>query len=300
MDADELVALADALYAGPLTEFTVARDSAAARLKKDDPAAAAEVKRLRKPTLAAWALGQFVRREGGQVEALLELGESLREAQAALDGAELRALTKQRRQVVAAMTQQVRALAHQLRHPVSPTVAEQVETTLTAALLDARAAEALRTGLLISALRATGVEEVDVSAALAVPDALGFSASTVATDPGDAPVPPKLRVVPDPDAVAKQRRAAKQQVTEAERSLAKVLREQRSRDKKFAELEARALQVQARIDEIRRTLADLEDEADQVDAELADAEIARAESAEEVERAEAVRDAARAELDALA
>ena len=52
----------------------------------------------KKPSTAAWAVNQLVRHETEQVDQVLAVGEALREAQRTLDGEELRALTRQRRQ----------------------------------------------------------------------------------------------------------------------------------------------------------------------------------------------------------
>ncbi|MEZ5193813.1 MAG: hypothetical protein R2734_15820 [Nocardioides sp.] len=98
-------------------------------------------------------------------------------AQATLDAAQLRELTKQRRQLTAAVTGRARALAAEERQRVTVAVAEQVEGTLTTAMVDEGAERAVRSGLLVAALAATGVDAVDVAAAVALPAALGFTAS---------------------------------------------------------------------------------------------------------------------------
>ena len=126
-----------------------------------------------------------------------------------MSAGELRALTKQRRQVTAAVTQQARHLAAEAGHKVTQAVADQVEATLTAAMVDADCGRAVRSGLLVAPLQTTGVDavgEAALAAALALPEALGFSATArEAPEPG----PPSLRVVPDPDAGAKARAAAR-------------------------------------------------------------------------------------------
>src|SRR5262252_2567546 len=75
----------DGLYAMPLDEFTAARDELARRLRGDgDREAAGEVKALRKPSLAAWALNQVRHREPSRVKELLAAGTKLQTAQAQL------------------------------------------------------------------------------------------------------------------------------------------------------------------------------------------------------------------------
>lgn len=69
------------LYGLPLGEFTPARNALAGRLKKaGDRDAAAEVLALVKPTPAAWAVNQLLRRERGAFDALLAAGERARSA----------------------------------------------------------------------------------------------------------------------------------------------------------------------------------------------------------------------------
>ena len=60
--SDELLEIADGLYGLPQDEFTPARDARAKELKADKDLAAA-VKKLKKPSVAAWAVNLFVRRE---------------------------------------------------------------------------------------------------------------------------------------------------------------------------------------------------------------------------------------------
>lgn len=283
--------LADELYGLVPGEFTPRRD-ALVREHKGDREAAAALKALRKPSLAAWVVNLLVRRDPDQVDQLLEVGAALREAQASLDAAQLREFTKQRRQLTAAVTTAARRLAREEGHRVSESVAQQVEGTLTAAMIDADAARAVRSGLLVQPMSATGVDRVDVAAALALPEALGFSASPV-----EAPRPgrPALRVVPDPEADDKALAAARERLAEARRDLAAAESEHRGAGEEAERLEAQMLQLQARADELRRALAQVEDELEETDAELEDAEDSVAIHAGSLEEArEAVRQAHRA------
>src|SRR5690349_19128420 len=163
--AEQLLGIADELYALPQDEFTPARDAKARELKADKELAAA-VKKLKRPSVAAWVVNLFVRRETAQVEQVIAVGEALRQAQEGMDAAELRALTKQRRQLTAAVTQQARSLARDEGVKVTQAVADQVEATLTAAMLDPDCAKAVRSGLLTASLSSTGVDTVDVAAAV--------------------------------------------------------------------------------------------------------------------------------------
>ncbi len=295
----ELLAIADELYALDLADFTPARDARAKELKGTDLAELAKpVKALRKPSTAAWVLNLLVRHETEQVEQVLAVGAALREAQASMSGEELRALTKQRRQLTAAVTSQARAVAKERGLRVTDAVADQVEATLTAAMVDEGCAKAVRSGLLVASIEATGVDDVDAGAAVALPEALGFSA---APRESVAPPPkrPKLEVVPDPEADAKVRRAAEEKLTAAESELEDAQGELDEAGEEVARLEARGLQLQAEIEELRARIAALEEEHDALDEELAEAEDAREEAQSAVADRTRARDAARAALDKL-
>jgi len=291
-----LLEVADELYALGLAEFTPARDARAKELKGEDKELAAQVKALRKPSLAAWVVNLLVRRETGQVEQVLAVGEALREAQQNMSGEDLRALTRQRRQLTAAVTTRARALASEHGVKVTQAVADQVEATLTAAMIDPGCARAVRSGQLVAALAATGVGDVDLARAVATPGALGFAATPA---PDEPPHRPDLHVVPDPDADTKARAAAQEELDSAELVVAEAAEAHEAAAAEVAELEARAMQLQAEIDELRGRLARLESRFEQVDEDLADAEDVRAEAEASLADATRDRDAAAAVLERL-
>jgi hypothetical protein len=291
---DDLLAIADELYALPLADFTPARDARAKELKGTD--LAPKVKALKKPSLAAWVVDLLVRREAEQVEQVLTVGAALREAQAAMSGEDLRALTRQRRQLTAAVTQQARSLAGDAGVKVTQAVADQVEATLTAAMVDETCAQAVRSGLLVAALSATGVDEVDVAAAVAAPEALGFTATP---REAEVPGPPDLHVVPDPDADRKAVAAAKEALAGAEAALEQAQSGFDAAVTDIAQLEAKSMQIQSEIDELRRRLSDLESSYEEVDDELADAEDVKSEAEEALRTATQARDKAAAKVTSL-
>lgn len=290
-----LLDIADELYALPLAEFTPVRD-ARAKLLKGTPLAP-QVKALRKPGTAAWVINLLVRREAAQIDQVLGVGAALREAQQAMSAVELRALTRQRRQVTAAVTTQARRLAGEEGLRVTEAVAEQVEATLTAAMVDEACGRAVRSGLLVAALSTTGVEPMDpadLAVSLAVPEALGFMATErEAVVPG----PPDLHVVPDPDKAAKARAAAEERLAVAVEEYDAAGATHDEAVEEVARLGARSLQLQAEIDELRRSLADLEEQSDGVEEEIAEAEEVRDATAADLRTAAAERDAAQAALD---
>ena len=149
MDVEQI---ADGLYGLPPPEFTAAREQAAARSRAaGDPATADRVHRLRRPTLAAWLANLLVREHPEELRGLLELASGLREAQARLDGDQLRELTQRRRAVVAALTSQAGQAATRAGLSVGEGPLGELEQTLQAALTDPAVADAVASGRLTSA-----------------------------------------------------------------------------------------------------------------------------------------------------
>lgn len=296
-DVDQLLAVADEVYGLPLAEFTAARDEQAKSHRGTE--LAKRIKALKKPSTAAWVVDLLVRREPDQVDQLLNVGAALREAQQALSAGELRELTKQRRQVTAAVAQEARrhALVEGLK--VTRAVADQVEATLTAAVVDAECGRAVRSGLLVKPLATTGVGSVpdgELAAAVALPEAVGFTASP---REAAAPARPDLHLVPDPDAAEKKLVLARQRLEEATTAHegATAAHDEAAGD--VERLSARELQLQAEADELRRKLAGIEDELEEVDDELADAQQVRDEASAALRTATAERDAAAGAVEQL-
>jgi len=275
--ADPLVAVADGLYGVPADAFTDARNAAAR--DTGDKELSRRTKALRKPSTAAWAVNLLVRREAGQIDQVLALGASLREAAESMQGEELRALTRQRRQLTSALATTARSLAREVDVRLSQAVVDQVEGVLNAAMLDPVAADVVRSGLLVKAFTSTGVSQVDVDAVVAVPAAIGSRATPV-----ERPKP-ELRVVPEDDELKRAR--AQDAVDQAAAQVDAARGEADEAARALADLEARRLQVHEEIDELRRQLADLACAADEVEEEIAEAAEARDETAGRLAEAEA-------------
>lgn len=156
----DLDSVADELYALPLADFTGGRNAYAKRARAEgDRALAGEIQQLGKPTTAAWLVNQLSRRLGAELEPLIDLGRDLRQASANVSGEELRALTRQRHQVVSALVQQVRRLGAEDGARVSDGVAEEVRRTLDASLADPEVAEAVMSGRLSRPVEYAGFGE---------------------------------------------------------------------------------------------------------------------------------------------
>jgi hypothetical protein len=149
------------LYGLAPEEFTAARNLAAKAA--GDGRVAEAIKALRKPTLAAWLANQLVRADPDGVHQLTELGELLRRAHLSADGPALRRLTPQRHELVRSLVTIARDKERAEGRTVTAAVTERLTETLDAALVDADAAQLLRTGQLISALRHVGFGVVDES-----------------------------------------------------------------------------------------------------------------------------------------
>jgi hypothetical protein len=266
---DELTAIADALYAGSADDFTDARNRAAKDVGDKD--LAAQVKKLKKPSVAAWAVNLLVRRESEQIDTVLGLAGQLRAAAEALDGEELRALTRQRRQLTTALASSARSLARDAGVRLTGPVVDQVEGILTAAMLDEVAAQVVRTGRVVTAFTSTGVSELDVASVVAVPESLDVRATPVAGDAEESE-PVALHVVPDGGA---KLAAAEDALEEATQHVTAAERELSEAESVVEELNARRLQLQGDADELRRKLAAIEDDVDQVDEDLEEAEDTR-------------------------
>jgi hypothetical protein len=189
VQATNLARVADELYTRAPSAFTAARDERAAEARASgDAGLAAEIRKLRRPTVSAWLVNLLAREAPGQVGELLELGASLREAQQALAGERLRDLSAQRGRLVTALVQEAKRLAAQAGQPVSAQVEREVQDTLEAALADPDIAEAVRSGRLIRALSYAGL-----GGGIGVGDAVAAWAA-----PGQQPAPARPEREPRP------------------------------------------------------------------------------------------------------
>jgi hypothetical protein len=298
MSEEDLLQIADRLYAEPLSGFTAARDAAAraaAAGEDADKGLAARIKSLKKPSVAAWALNRLVRRESDQIDQVLVLGDSLRAAAESMSADDLRSLNRQRRQLTNALAGAARDLAREQDVRLTAAVVDQVEGMLTAAMLDQVAARVVRSGLVLTAFTSTGVSELDVDAVCAVPTALGGDVAHRAARTERAA--PSLHLVPEDERV--RREAAQDAVDEARRTVEESRAELADVDETVATLRARRLQLQGEIDELRRRLATLEDDVDGVDEDLEEAEGAREDAEVVLEEAESELVAAQRALDLL-
>ena len=140
------------LYRSAPEGFIAARDRLAKRLREDGrDADADEVKKLRRPTVAAWALDRLADVAPDEVDALLDAGAELARAQrATLSGRDpqaLREATAKRRDLVGELTRTATDALRDAGRSPDPHL-EDIRGTLEAASVDDETGERLRTGTL--------------------------------------------------------------------------------------------------------------------------------------------------------
>jgi hypothetical protein len=159
------------LYGLPLERFVAQRTALSRELRAEGRRAeAAEIARLRKPSVAAWAVNQLVRTQGASVRELFGAGDRLREAhQRAVsgrgDGEALRAAAEQERAAVDALVSAARGLLTSDGHELSPAIVDRVSETLHAGALEDHARDQVRDGRLERELRHVGLGDPSVAGA---------------------------------------------------------------------------------------------------------------------------------------
>ena len=266
MDFDTV---ADELYAGEPAEFISARTAAVKAAKADgDKALAARIGELRKPTAAAAALNGLARSDSTALASLAELGERLRDAHTRLAGDDLRALSRERAELVRAVQRELPSL--------SDPVMREVEATLEAVTSNPALAAAALAG------RLTSVANQDVDQWLSLP---------VSTAPAPAarrppklvekaePAPPrrasKASQVSEPSKAEEKERLAREEAerVRAERQrlhhVASQLEKERSvADRELATARRVSEQFTARVDDLRKRLEEAEERADRATADF--------------------------------
>src|SRR5512138_261937 len=124
---------ADHLFRLPLSEFTTARNTLAAKLKKDGNSQESDrIKGLSKPPVSAWVTNQLYWTHRGAFDRLMAAGEQFRKAQAAqLEGksADLRAPLEQRREALGELMKLAAQVLRDAGHPSSTEMMRRIMTT---------------------------------------------------------------------------------------------------------------------------------------------------------------------------
>jgi hypothetical protein len=156
------------LYAADPDAFMDTRKRLVAAAKANGVAeVATEIGRLRKPSIAAWAVNLAARRSPGIVAQLVDLGTQMRTAQSRLDTATLTGLRQDRDRLLRDFVGAAQEAASSVGRRLSPAAQEEVRATVIAALADGQATQAVASGQLTRALSYSGFGEVDLSEAVA-------------------------------------------------------------------------------------------------------------------------------------
>ncbi len=162
---DQVVLVTDPhdLYGLPLERFVAERAALQKRMRSDGQRdRAAQVAKLRKPSVAAWAVNQLVRTQRSAVADLFEAGDQLQHSQSELlagrgDAGTLRAAADRERAAVDHLTATARGLLTSQGQELSAAVLERVRETLHAAALDQDARAQVADGCLERELRHVGM-----------------------------------------------------------------------------------------------------------------------------------------------
>lgn len=220
-DDRDVAESADLLYRTHPREFVAARDARVRALRGQGRAAAATaVGRLRKPTVSAWLVNLLVADDPELADRLAELAAALRTAQEQLAGDELRALGRQRHELVAGLVGRARALSGAAR--VQEGVLAEVESSLRAALADPEVARQVLSGRLLRAADVTGFGPPPAQGgAAAAPPEAGRTRRTTAT------AATRAGAAEDRRAEAARRRAEQRHAAEQRRAEERRKAEQR-------------------------------------------------------------------------
>lgn len=123
------------LYSVPPDQFLFKRAQLAdAARRTGEGRQATAIDKLRKPTLAAWIVNAQVLRDPSIIDRLTDLGERMRAAQDALDPAELRTLSTERRKLIDKITAEAFKRAERKDPPAA--LRDEVTGTFDAAIAD--------------------------------------------------------------------------------------------------------------------------------------------------------------------
>lgn len=299
----------DALFQLPLAEFTAARNTLAAQLKKSGRAEdAARVKTLAKPSISAWTVNQLFWRHRALYDRLMASGQQFRQAQAAqLAGkaADIRKPLEARRKALADLAQAAAVLLKDASHNPTPDTMRRVTTTLEALSTLADVAGAPQGGQLTDDVDPPGFETL---VALVPNVGEGKAGDGRGAILRFAPKPQRTagRKRSNEDTESDREQARKAQKAEATAAVREAERQIREAQRTAEQAEAALKKAAARLKEAERAKADLDQQLEKATSEVHEArQAARRVTTDAEEAAQAVTDAERAldkarkELEAL-
>jgi hypothetical protein len=229
----------DDLYGLPLERFTQERNALAKRLRKGGRREeASEVAKLRKPSVAAWAVNQLVRTQKRELAALFKAGDRLVKVQTDLLAkrsrpGSLRQALDDEREAVAVLVERARGLLSTGGAELSGQRLEQVSETLHAAALDDAARAQVRPGSLDRELRHIGLGALGGGSSAPAKPAAEQQAKKLAARTQAA----RKAAARQADQAQRRRRRAETRLREAEAAVttAREARDQAVRDHELAE-----------------------------------------------------------------
>lgn len=266
MSFDEL---ADGLHDLDPADFVAARDAAVKEARSaGDRALAAQLAALRRPTVAAWTVNLLARADPDLLTELLDLGEALRAAHATLSITELRPLSAQRNQLVAAVTRRAGQLAADHGRASTDAVLAEVSATLQAALADPAIGEQVRAGRLSQAQSWSGFGPAAGTAT---------SSSTTSTTSSSRPDTARSRAEQSQRALLALREARdrlRTVTTAIERHrvvLEEATEQAEARERELADADAEIAALTAELEQARAVRAQIAPHAEQARQDLAEA-----------------------------
>lgn len=257
----------DRLYGVDPAEFTELRKELVTEAKKrGDRDAARTIGAARRPTTAAWVVNALVRADGTATSRLADIGQHLRAAHAAMDGAKIRELSAAQRKLVDELVRTGFAAAG-VSSP-SATLRDDVVGTLQAAVADPGVAA--RLGRLEKAERWSGFGEF--GAVTAVGPARKVKAKAKVPAP---PKPSPVNTGPDERDVA----AARERLASADRAARTAEQAKAEADEVLDDRAAALATARRRYEKVLETLSAAERALSLADADHAEAqEVAQAAS----------------------
>ncbi|HEX9410784.1 MAG TPA: hypothetical protein VF986_03705 [Actinomycetota bacterium] len=247
----------DRLFELPPEEFIAGRDELAKRMKAEGRTEeAAQVRSLRRPTVAAWAANQVARRHPDDVKELLEAGAALRQTQRkVLSGVRaggFREGMERRRQVVNRLTKAAEKVLRDSGH-ASAGAAEAVTATLEAASLDDEVADQVRAARLSKELPAPA----------GFGGAAGLELVPAEPEPKERPAKPsKVR-----EAAAREAKELSAAAAQARRRAIKARHEADRLEAKAERLKQEAEETRTAAREASKKAREAESEADRAQSE---------------------------------
>ena len=269
----------DRLYSAEPDEFITERGRLAKLLRADgQPAVAADVQKLRRPSVAAWSINQVARADRHRVAELFAAGEALehahRDASAGRAGTDVRDAARRRRALVDELTEHAIGFAASLT-PNPATHRDAIEGTWEAASIEPEVQPIVAAGWLPKELpRPSGF-----GLGASEPSTSKRAAAAAAAPGGSAPPRDELAMRRAQAALAD----ARQELEEAEDAVARADRD--------------ASAAQEAHDDAARRVADLEAALTAARAEAREAARAAKAAEQAVTHAQASRDRARRKVD---